>query len=78
MRQTTPIARAMGASPEVVRTSDTIDGVASRMRQTGVRRLPIVDEASKVVGAVTLDDLVVLLTSELGQTGATIRDNRGP
>jgi hypothetical protein len=30
------------------------------------------------VGIVTLDDLLVLLTAELGQTAQVIRQNRGP
>jgi predicted transcriptional regulator len=31
-----------------------------------VRRVPIVDEQDKVVGLVTLDDLLVLLSNEMG------------
>jgi hypothetical protein len=43
-----------------------------------VRRLPIVNESGKAIGRVSLDDLIVLFTAELGQTAAAVRTNRGP
>jgi len=36
-----------------------------RMRERGVRRLPIVDEAGKLTGLVTADDLVSVIVNEL-------------
>lgn len=35
------------------------------MRAKGVRRLPVVDREEKLVGIVTLDDLLILLSEEL-------------
>lgn len=35
------------------------------MRAKGVRRLPVVDREDKLVGIVTLDDLLILLSEEL-------------
>jgi len=51
--------------PVIVATTDGIDTAVTRMREHGVRRLPIVDEAGNVVGMVTADDLVTLLGREL-------------
>ncbi|WP_164000272.1 CBS domain-containing protein [Pyxidicoccus caerfyrddinensis] len=44
----------------------------------GVRRLPIVDGQGRVAGLVSLDDVLVLLSAELGQTSAAVRENQGP
>ncbi len=67
-------------TPELVtvRRDGSIDEVAFAMRKTGVRRIPIVDAERKLVGLVAFDDLVVLLTAELGETVAALRDNKGP
>lgn len=35
------------------------------MRETGVRRLPVVDQADRLTGMVTLDDLLEILGQEL-------------
>jgi CBS domain-containing protein len=74
----TRVQQVMSEGVGVARKSELVDEVLFRMRQLGVRRLPIVDAAGKAVGIVTLDDLMVLLTAELGQTAAVIRSNRGP
>lgn len=67
-------------TPELVtvRRDGTIDEVAFAMRKAGVRRIPIVDAEGKLVGLVAFDDLVVLLSAELGETVAALRDNKGP
>ncbi len=74
----TSVSQVMSALPGTARRSDLIDEVLFRMRQLGVRRLPIVGAEGRVEGMVTLDDLLVLLTGELSQTAAVIRSNRGP
>lgn len=74
----TPIQEVMSADPVVARDSDRIDEVAFTMHQKGVRRVPVVDASGKAVGLVSLDDLLVLFASELGQTAAAVRMNRGP
>jgi len=61
-----------------VRRDGTIDEVAFSMRKQGVRRVPIVDAEGKLAGIVAFDDLVVLLSAELGETVAALRHNRGP
>ena len=74
----TPIQAVMSAAPVVARVGDLIEEAAFTMRQQGVRRLPIVNASGKAIGLVSLDDLIVLLTAELGQTAAAVRMNRGP
>lgn len=52
--------------------TDSLSDVTRAMREHGVRRLPIVDPEGRLVGLVSLDDLVVLLGRELGDVAATI------
>ena len=75
---TTAVGSVMTPSPVTLRADETIDTALFRMRERGVRRLPIVDERGRLAGTVSLDDLLVLLSAELGQTAAVVRDNRGP
>lgn len=55
--------------------TDTIETALGRMREFGVRRLPIVDEAGVITGIVTADDLLPLLAHELLALGNGIEDN---
>jgi CBS domain-containing protein len=79
---------ALGRDPESTRVSqvvtfeavslhrtDTIETALSRMRQFGVRRLPIVDDAGMITGIVTADDLLPLLAHELLALGSGVEDN---
>jgi CBS domain-containing protein len=57
---------------EVMRTplvtasdSEDSDVAIARMREHGVRRLPVTDHHGKLVGIVTLDDLLTRLRSEV-------------
>ncbi|NOJ93951.1 CBS domain-containing protein [Corallococcus sp. CA049B] len=74
----TSVADVMSPKPFVARLTDSIDMTLFALRQHGVRRLPIVDEQGRVAGLVSLDDLWVLLSAELDQTAAVVRDNQGP
>jgi CBS domain-containing protein len=51
--------------PITLSVHDGIETAVQRMRQHGVRRLPIVDENGVAVGIVTADDLLVLLGGEI-------------
>jgi CBS domain-containing protein len=51
--------------PITVSVHEGIETAAYRMREHGVRRLPVVDERGVVVGIVTADDLLVLLGREI-------------
>ncbi len=46
------------------------------MRARGVRRLPVVDEGGGLVGILTLDDLLELLTEELLALGRLVQHER--
>jgi CBS domain-containing protein len=67
-------------SPDLVLAAraDRIDQALFAMRSRGVRRLPIVEEDGRLAGILSLDDLLVLLAAELGQTAAVALANEGP
>jgi CBS domain-containing protein len=56
--------------PVVVRDIEGPETAARRMREYGVRRLPVVDERGGLRGIITADDLVRVLGGELGDLAA--------
>lgn len=72
------VREVMTSGVNTIRNDETIDEALLQMRKLGTRRLPIVDAENATVGLLSLDDLVVLLSAELGQTAAVIRANKGP
>ena len=74
----TPVESVMTTGVAVAHENDLIDQVLFSMNERGVRRMPIVDERGLLVGMVSLDDLMVMLSAELGQAAEAVRSNRGP
>ena len=72
------VAEAMTPEPVTVRVDSSLDQTLFAIKKHGVRRLPIVDEQGRVAGLVSLDDVLVLLSAELDQTAAAVRENQGP
>lgn len=57
---------------QVAQSEEPLEAVVARMRQAGVRRMPVVKEGV-LVGLVTLDDLIVHLGRELNELGGTAK-----
>ncbi len=74
----TPIRDVMSGSLTVAASDQKIDDAVIAIRTAGVRRLPIVNAAGKVIGIVTLDDLVVLMAGELNLVAGAVQTNLGP
>jgi CBS domain-containing protein len=74
----TPVREVMSRHLVLARVDETIERTMVRMRDTGVRRVPIVSHDDVLLGIVTLDDLEVLLAAELTTIADAILDNRGP
>jgi CBS domain-containing protein len=49
-----------------VREDDSLIDLMRSMRQKGVRRVPVVGPQSELVGVVTMDDVLEILTEEMG------------
>jgi CBS domain-containing protein len=87
------VALSMANQPDVAdRTAgDLVDGgivsatedttvyeAIQRLRDEGIRRLPIVDDDGNLQGIVTLDDLLVLVAGELGAIAEVIESQAPP
>jgi CBS domain-containing protein len=57
---------------QMVQVSESLSDATKKMRDSGVRRLPIVDQESRLLGIVSLDDILVLLGRELADVAAAI------
>jgi signal-transduction protein with cAMP-binding, CBS, and nucleotidyltransferase domain len=68
----TAVAAVMTKPAQVARSDEPLEAVAARMRQAGVRRLPVVEDG-RLVGIVALDDLVTSLGSELSWLGSAAK-----
>ncbi|MFC7058717.1 CBS domain-containing protein [Halovenus salina] len=55
-----------------VEPGESIYDVLAGMRERGVRRVPVVEDG-KLAGIVTLDDFIVLLTSELENVSGVVQ-----
>jgi CBS domain-containing protein len=68
----TRVGDVMTATPTTVPAWSSLEYALGRMRTSGCRRLPAVDDARNLVGIVTLDDLVALLAQDLATAGCVI------
>jgi CBS domain-containing protein len=71
----TRAADVMSYLTATVAPGEGIETALGRMREHGVRRLPIVDAAGQVTGLVAADDLIVLLAREISDLGASVAEN---
>jgi len=72
--QATRVEDIMTFDPITLPLSETVDSAVRCMREHGVRRIPIVDDAGAVVGIVTADDLFVDLGRQLAAVGEAIAE----
>jgi len=54
------------------RVTDSLSDVTAKMSEHGVRRLPIVDQEDRLIGLVSMDDVLVLLGREMAAVATTI------
>jgi CBS domain-containing protein len=68
-----PIQKCMTAPVETVRSDASVYSATERMRELAVRRLPVVNHAGVLIGIVTLDDLLALISRELRNVAEGVR-----
>jgi len=61
----TPVGEAMSTPATTISLDDGVFDTSQVLKESGVRRLPVVDEDGRLVGLVTLDDLLRVLSREL-------------
>ena len=65
--QVTKVREVMSANPTTIPVNRTLHDLTTVMHTYHVRRIPIVDNEGKVLGLVTLDDLLILLGQEMSE-----------
>jgi signal-transduction protein with cAMP-binding, CBS, and nucleotidyltransferase domain len=70
--QQTKVREVMTANPVSIPVNRKLSDLTVLMHARHVRRMPIVDAHEKVVGLVTLDDLLVLLSHEIVDMRETV------
>jgi CBS domain-containing protein len=65
----TPVGEVMTVHPKTVSEGTPIESALSLMRSGSFRRLPVVNDDGKLVGIVSLDDVLGLLAEEFALIG---------
>ena len=66
------LREVMSGEPIFLEGSRSLQGVIEAMRELEVRRILIVDKHGDLLGLVSMDDLLILLSGQLAQLGETI------
>lgn len=74
--RTITVGDIMSSDLATVKTTESALDAAALMRSRGVRRLPVLDPAGRVVGILALDDLVELIADQLGEMARAVRAER--
>ena len=68
------VQTVMGGHPvSTIRSSEGVLDATRQMMELAVRRLPVVDDNGELVGIVTFDDIMMLLTCELQHLSQGVR-----
>jgi len=70
----TKVGEVMTPNPMCISVDKNLHELTRFMHSNHVRRVPIVDSGNKVLGIVTLDDLVAMLSSEMFEIGKTVSE----
>ncbi len=70
--ESTQVHQVMSALPRTIDEHATMEAAVALMRGRRLRRLPVVDAGGKLVGIVSIDDVLSLLAEELAEVGEVI------
>jgi CBS domain-containing protein len=69
----TLVEAVMTRDPMTIAEDESLQVALPRMRRGGFRRLPVVDRQGSLVGLVSMDDILMLVSEELAQIGQLVR-----
>ena len=69
----TSVGDIMSGEPTVITEHALVDEAIVCMRERGVRRLPVVDEQGRLVGIVSLEDVLARLAREMAHVGGFVQ-----
>jgi|SRR3989338_994929 len=70
----TKVHEIMTADPVCISVDKSLHDLTSLMHSHHVRRVPIVDGFDEVIGIVTLDDLIAVISDEMFEIGRTVAE----
>ena len=70
---TTPVKEVMTGSPITIREDASFFELTKTFRESGVRRLVVVDKEGRLLGLISIDDVLELLVSEFANLVTAIR-----
>lgn len=73
----TQVGALVRRKPAVIREDQGILDATKLLSKHGVRRLPVVSKEGKLTGIISLDDLLMLLGSELNHIASTLASELG-
>ena len=68
----TPVSAIMSSRLVIASADEDVLDAMERMRLHGVRRLPVIDHAGRLVGIVTLDDILTLQAGHFATLAAIV------
>ena len=69
---TTTVEMVMSTLPDSVTEETTIEAAIAIMRRGPYRRLPVVDQQNQLIGLLSLDDVLMLLSEEFQEIGQLV------
>ena len=72
-----PVADVMRSNPAVIRGDRGVLDAVRLFEAKAVRRLPVVDNRGFVIGIITLDDVLMLLGTEMGHVAGALSRSVG-
>lgn len=76
-RPSAHVGEIMHAHPAVIREDQGIFDAMKMLSEHGVRRLPVVDGQGRLTGIIALDDILMLLGTEMGQVASALSRELG-
>jgi len=73
----TAVREIMTANLTTINVNYDVLDAARLMRSRGVRRLPLVDEHRRLIGIITMDDVLTALGAEIGDLAAAVQKELG-
>jgi len=70
----TKVGEVMTPNPVAISVDKNLHELTRFMHTNHVRRVPIIDGGNKVLGIVTLDDLIAMLSDEMFEIGKTVSE----
>ncbi|HEY6641136.1 CBS domain-containing protein [Povalibacter sp.] len=70
------IGDAMTHQPLIANENDELGDLVQAMRQSGLRRVPVVDSRGALTGIMALDDVIDLLANLLGEVAGSIKSGQ--